>query len=235
MNAIILAAGLGSRLRPVSGDLPKCLVDLRGKTLLQRQLDLLEACNIRETTVVVGHQADSIRAAVKGRVRFAEYPYYEQTNNLHTLQYCGQLLSTDSLVLFADVLVETEAMRRCIESPHDFSLLVDLANARADTMRIRLADDLIVDLGSHIPVDEAHGNFIGIAKFSQRGAIQLRRELDRMVEEMGFERFYYTGALPRLASAAESIHPIPVGPSRWFEIDGPTDYQHALKEAFYLS
>jgi L-glutamine-phosphate cytidylyltransferase len=235
MTAIILAAGLGSRLQPLTEHVPKCLLELRGKTLLERQLDLLDTCRIEKVTVVVGHNGQAIRNAVHGRVRFAEYPHFARTNNLHTLQYCGQLLATESVVLFADVLVEADALSRCILSDYDFALLVDTAGRRPDTMRIRLTGPLVTDVGAHVTVAECHGNFIGIAKFSSAGAIRLRRELDRMVEETDFERSYYTQSLPRLAAKGQSIGAVDVGASRWFEIDNFADYQRALAEDFYLN
>jgi L-glutamine-phosphate cytidylyltransferase len=234
MRAIILAAGLGSRLLPLSEKVPKCLLDLQGKTVLERQLDLLDWCGVDDIKIVVGHCGDAVREAIGGRAGYIEYPNFSRTNNLHTLQYCGDLLTTDVVVLFADVLVDCEAFVRCLRSPFDFALLVDSLGRRKDTMRIRMNNHLITDLGGHVKVEECDGNFTGIAKFSTEGARELRSELDRTVQETGFEGSYYTQAIARLASAGKRINPVDVGDAEWFEIDSLKDYQQALKKDFYL-
>ena len=92
MNAIILAAGLGSRLASLTGDRPKCLLTLHGRTILEWQFTLLEGCGVEDITVVVGYRAESIRAVAGTRVRYAFYPDFARTNNLHTLQHCGEAL-----------------------------------------------------------------------------------------------------------------------------------------------
>jgi choline kinase len=235
VNAIILAAGLGSRLGPLTGDRPKCLLTLHGRTILEWQLSLLEACGVEDITVVVGYRAESIRAVAGSRVRYVFYANFATTNNLHTLQRCGQALAGDVVILFADVLVERGALARCLAGAVDAALLVDTAQRRPDTMRVRLADGCVADIGAHVTVQEADGNFVGIAKYSARGADRLRGELDRMIGEGGFENAYYTEALPRLAAQGESIGIVTMDGERWREIDNEADYRLACAERFYVT
>jgi choline kinase len=234
LNAIILAAGLGTRLAAHSRGRPKCLLPLHGRTILDWQLALLDQCGVERVTVVVGHQAAEIERAAGQRANYAVYPHYARTNNLHTLQHCGHLLDDEVTILFADVLVSAGAFARCARADADCALLVDTAQRRPDTMRVRLAEGRLADIGAHVSVDDADGNFIGIAKFSARGAGALRRELDRMVEAGRFEQAYYTAALPRLAAAGVSISVIATGEDPWCEIDSPDDYQRALNASFYV-
>jgi choline kinase len=233
MKAIILAAGMGQRLGPVAIERPKCLLKLRGETIVSRQLKLLAAHGVSDVTIVTGHLGEKIRAALGDRVSYAVYPDYAGTNNLMTLHHCRDLLEGDALILFSDVLTEARAIGRCIASPHDFALLVDLGVNRPDTMRVKRTNGLIADIGSHISVPEGDGNFIGIAKFSAAGTQRLRQELQDMVRERGFEGAYYTQALPRLASAGCSVNAVPLDGARWFEIDSQADYESALEETFY--
>lgn len=234
MNAIILAAGLGGRMGPLAANRPKCLLELRGRTILERQLDLLAASGVERVAVVVGHQGEAIRAVASHRAQLLEYPHFARTNNLHTLQHCGQLLEGAVVILFSDVLVERSALERCLAGPGDYALLVDTAQNRPDTMRVRRAGDLVIDLGAHVLPEDGHGNFIGIARLSAAGAPRLRAELDAMVRQGGFERAYYTQAFPRLAAAGQAIRATPVEGARWFEIDTPDDYARAQAQDFYV-
>jgi choline kinase len=234
VKAIVLAAGTGTRIATLSGGRPKCLLPLHGRTILEWQLAALAACGVDDVTIVVGHQADAIRAVAGTRARYELYPHYARTNNLHTLQHCGASLCADVVVLFADVLIERAALACCVDSADDFALLVDPAQRLIDTMRVQLRDGGVADIGSHIPVEEADGNFVGIAKFSARAAGLLRTELDDMVRENGWERAYYTAALPRLAARGTSIGAVSVGAARWREIDNEGDYARARDERFYV-
>ncbi len=233
MKAIILAAGIGQRLRPFTLERPKCLLELRGETIVSRQLRLLEAHGVSDVTLVVGHLGEKIRAALEDRVSYAFYPDYVNTNNLMTLHHCLDLLEGDALILFSDVLTEARAIGRCIASPHDFALLVDVGVNRPDTMRVKLTSGLIVDIGSHIAVREGDGNFIGIAKLSAAGTARLRLELQAMARERGFEGASYAQALARLASTGCPVHAVPLDGARWLEIDSQADYESALDETFY--
>src|SRR5947209_3725071 len=105
MKAIILAAGLGSRLSRLTSGRPKCLLELRGKPILLHQLDLLAACRITEVTIVTGFAAEHIQLQVNGRASCVYYPGFASTNNLLTLHYHQHLLAGDVLLIFSDVLL----------------------------------------------------------------------------------------------------------------------------------
>jgi len=111
----------------------------------------------------------------------------------------------DCVVLFADVLLADTAMQRLVDCPDDFALLVDTSRVLPGTMRILTGERGVMDLGGHIPPETGEGNFVGIAKFSARGAEFLRREIEAMVAEGGHDNEYFVQALPRLAARGERI------------------------------
>lgn len=233
MKAIILAAGVSSRLLPRTEVVPKCLLELHGKKLLDYQLASIGACGIDDVIIILGHMGDTIREAANGRAGFAEFPGFMETNNLYTLHHCRDLLDDDCLILFADVLLADGALRKLSESKEDFALLVDTTRVLPGTMRILTDDGGITDLGGHIPPEAGEGNFVGIAKFSARGAGALKHELEAMVDEGGHEQEYFVQALPRLAARGESIAPVEIGLA-WLEIDDEADYLAALDRDFYV-
>ena len=234
MKAIILAAGLSSRLHPLTLEVPKCLLPLHGKSVMEHQLNALEQAGITSVTVIVGFLADVIRQSIGDRVDYALYERFRETNNLGTLHHCRDLLDDDCLVLFADVLLTPGALSRLASHPADYALLVDRTRVLENTMRIQTRDGGIVDLGGHIPVAEGEGNFVGIAKYSKTGAAALAGELDAMIREGGHEDKYYVQALPRLARKGAFIEPVDIG-APWLEIDTNAEYEAAIQADFYIS
>jgi choline kinase len=233
MKAIILAAGLGSRLGAHTERTPKCLLPLRGAPLAEHQLARLADCGVSDVTVVTGFQAVALREALGSQVRYQHYPGFAETNNLHTLHECRELLDAECLILFSDVLLGSDPLHRLVGAEGDVALLVDTSRVLEGTMRIRLRSEGVVDLGGHIPVSEGDGNFVGIAKLSAAGATVLSEELGRMVREGGHEQAYWVRALPRLRARGVGLRPVEID-APWLEIDTPEEYRAAASENFYL-
>ena len=99
MKAIILAAGKGSRLEPVSGESVKCLVELGGMTLIGRQFSYLRACGITQIAVVVGFQAERIRRICGPNVEYVENPIFAETNSLYSLWLARHLFGNGFVVM----------------------------------------------------------------------------------------------------------------------------------------
>jgi len=234
LKAIILAAGLSSRLHPLTLEIPKCMLPLHGRNVMEHQLAALRSAGITSVTVIVGFLADVIRQSIGDRVSYATYDRFRETNNLGTLHHCRDLLDSDCLVLFADVLLTPGALSKLAQDPADYALLVDRRRVLENTMRIQTENGGIVDLGGHIPAAEGEGNFVGIAKFSAAGAKALADELDAMMTEGGHEAKYYVQALPRLVSRGASIKPVEID-SPWLEIDTNEEYEAAIAADFYVA
>jgi len=234
MRAIILAAGVGSRLREIAGDMPKCLVSVRGQSIIGRQIKLLNLHGVSDIHVVVGHRPELMKSELEDAVAYHYYADYSKTNNLHTLHSARDLLDRDTIVLFADVLLEREALARLIGGQRDFELMVDTSQSLENTMRVKLENGLITDIGSHIPAPDGDGNFVGIAKFSETGAKLLHVELERMVEECAWKDAYYIATLPRLENSGQSMGATDIAGIKWLEIDTPDEYHQAENADFYL-
>jgi len=234
LKAIILAAGLSSRLHPLTLEIPKCMLPLHGRNVMEHQLAALNSAGITSVTVIVGFLADVIRQSIGDRVSYATYDGFRETNNLGTLHHCRDLLDGDCLVMFADVLLTPDALSKLAKDPSDYALLVDRSRVLENTMRIQTENGGIVDLGGHIPAAEGEGNFVGIAKFSAAGAKALADELDAMMTEGGHEAKYYVQALPRLVSRGASIKPVEID-SPWLEIDTNEEYEAAIAADFYVA
>lgn len=235
MKAIILAAGVGSRVSNLTSGRPKCLLEVRGQPILLRQLDLLAACGVTEVTVVTGFAEEQIRTRVGARASYTHYPDFASTNNLLTLHHCRHLLAGEVLILFSDVLLSRQSLQDCVDHAGDFSLLVDSSRCLAGTMRVRLAGGRVTDIGPHIPVAEGDGNFIGIAKYSARGSELLAAELSSMAATGDCTDAYYTAALARLAARGDRLAGVDLNGRPWIEVDTAEDYLAAQAGTFYVA
>lgn len=226
MTAIILAAGVGSRLRPLTLDLPKCLLEVGGRTLLDRQLEALDRAGVPDVTIVAGYRSDRIKACVGGAVRIIESPRYADTNSLYSLWLARDQLSGGAVVLNSDVLAPNCLFARLVRSPFEDAVLVDRQDHfEAEDMKVTLTEGRIVDFGKDLPAERAHAHNVGMAKFGPRGGANLAACLDRLVasgHENDWAPVAYREFAASWALAAVLTEGLP-----WIEIDYPADLERA--------
>jgi len=235
MKAIILAAGEGSRLRPFTLDRPKCLVEINGKALLDYQLDVLNSQGIDNIILVKGYLSDSLdRPGVKSYVNTR----YAETNMLWTLFCARGEMEGDVIASYGDIAYSRETLEALILSPHDISVVVDLA--WAEYWRLRYANPLddaeslkiddrgrIVDIGQPPEALEAiQGQYIGLMKFTEAGLKILKYAFDNMqygsLQGTPPEKAYMTDILHAIIRAGYDIWPVFIE-GGWVEVDTVTD------------
>ena len=173
--ALILAAGFGSRLRPLTDARPKCMVELAGKTVLARQLSVFQANKVDRVAIVLGHGAQSVDARTLNLEVF-ENPDYASTNMVESLMRARALFdgTNDVIVSYGDIVYERRVLSAVLADPHAISVAVDrrwrqLWQLRmedplsdAETMRF-LPDGRIVELGKKPQsLDEIQGQYMGL-------------------------------------------------------------------------
>lgn len=230
MKAIILAAGKSSRLYPITIDRPKCLLEIGGERIINRQINALRNNGINDIIVVVGYQHNVIRGELGDTVKYSYFSDYEQTNNLHTLWSVRDLLDESFVCLFSDVVFEVELIQMAKESPKDICLLVDTGRVLEGTMRVLIQNGKLTGIGGHLSVEEGSGNFIGIAKFSKRGSALLIDQMKKIIS--GHKADYYTIAIDKLAKEGKDIGYIDVKDRIWTEIDTKEDLKAARRMFF---
>lgn len=228
-TAIILAAGVGSRLRPLTADRPKCLLDVGGRTLLARQLDALQRAGIGEVTIVTGYHGEQVRARVDGAVRIVDNVRYEATNSLYSLWLVRDQLSRGALILNSDVLAPTALYQRLVASPFEGAVLVDRQeHFEAEDMKVTLDGDLVLDFGKDLPPERSHAHNVGMAKFGPEGGAHLAVCLDRLVAA-GHENDWAPLAFREYA-ASWKLGAVLTAGLPWIEIDYFDDLQRARAE-----
>ena len=225
IKAVILAAGTGSRLYPLTAGTPKCMVKVGGRPLIDWQLQSIEKIGIKDILVVVGYRKEVIQKHLGNRVRYREYADYAKTNNLHTLWHVKDELNTDFICFFSDLIYETSVLEDLKNAVGDFNLVVDTGQVLEGTMRVKINRGRLIAISDQVPKDQGSGNFIGISKFSQKGARLLVEQMSKMI--CGHQKDYYTVALNVLLNEGAAISYIDIKNRLWAEIDTMADLQKA--------
>jgi choline kinase len=233
VNAVILAAGSGTRLNGSETPMPKCLAAPGGARLIERQIGALQGAGIDEIAVVVGFQADLVRAACPAGMKFVENASFEHTNSLYSLWLARPFLDGGFVVLNCDVLFDPQLLLDLIEARHENALLVSYPcdgdpPFGDEEMKVRIRCGRVVDIAKTLSADETDAENVGIAKFGAHGASRLVRIMDRLIAARavrewaprGFKEFASTNRLYAIGTRG-----LP-----WIEIDTPADYRRAVSK-----
>ena len=234
MKAIILAAGKGTRLDGAAVK-PKCLVEVGGLTLLQRQIDTLRSFDINEIVVVVGFGADSIREACEGGVNFVENNRFAETSSLYSLWLAQEHLQDGFVVLNSDVLFHPQLLADLLESSRENALLLsDAATAPLgdEEMKVKVKDGRVVHISKDMDPLEADGENVGIVKFSATGARLLVDYMNKLIAA-GAVKDWAPRAFLEFARE-QPLYAISTRGLPWIEIDFPEDYRRAVAEVYPL-
>ena len=233
MKGIILAAGKGSRLNGTAGDKPKCLVELGGTTLIERQIAVLERAGIDDVVVVVGCQADRVRAVCGDAVTYVENSRFAETNSLYSLWTARALLYEGFVVLNCDVLFHPALLDDLLATHHDAALLIAYREDGQpsfgdEEMKVKVLGDRVIDISKTMDPADADGENLGIVKFGAHSAPHLVATLDRLVAEGGL-RDWAPRAFREFARD-RPLHAVGTRGLPWTEIDFSEDYQRAARE-----
>jgi choline kinase len=230
MKAIILSAGQGSRLLPLTEDCPKCLLPVGDRSALELQIDHLYAAGVRDIVVVVGFLAGVVENKVATiqkpglAVRTLFNPFFDVSDNLATCWMAREEMDGPFMVLNGDTMFEPAICEKLLQAPAaPITMAVDFKAAYdADDMKVRLDGDRVLEVDKSIELSAVDGESIGMLLFRGEGPGLFRGILDQeMRKQIGIKRFYLK-AISVLAEqgcvAAQSIKGL-----KWGEIDFPED------------
>lgn len=236
MKAVILAAGVGSRITSVTHGDPKCLITFGRRTILDYQIESLLRAGVSEIVIVTGHRrerivdhVDHLPEDVRNRIRWIVNLRYDMTNNIYSLWLARHVLQGHSFVcLNADVLYHPAILEPAVRPQDDISMIID-RELRPETMKVILDGNRVVAMSKAIPYEQASGTYIGITSFSARIS---RRFFDSMrnVLAEGKVTVFFNVAVERLVEQGVKVGLTETGGLPWAEIDEPADLEFARRE-----
>jgi choline kinase len=234
MKAILLAAGVGKRLWPITQHRPKCLIEIGGRTLLDRTLQAVAAAGIKQAVVVVGYKQEMIRSAAGSGMHGVETRYLESEQYRHgsvtSLWRARTELDDDVVIMDADVVFHPLVLRRLVESSWPNALLMDeTVTQRGEECMVVVQGGRVIALTKQLPARyDLAGEGVGFLKVRRADADHLVRSVEGHIRA-GTLDMEYEDALK------EFFARVPVGFERigglpWIEIDFPEDVDRAVRD-----
>lgn len=237
MKAIFLAAGVGSRLKPLTDTLPKCMVEIHGKPILQYGIEAMNNAGINNVVVIRGYLPDKINFT---GVRYLDNKNYAETNMVETLFCAIDELDSDIIVSYSDIIYTPSIVRKLIKAQCDVGVVIDrkwyqLWSLRMDdplmdveTLKIN-PQGYIKEIGKKaLSYGDIDGQYVGLIKLSKNFIPTLKSfyyGLDRNDDYEGkdFRNMFMTTFLQLMIDAGYSITAVPVD-GGWIEVDTYSDY-----------
>ncbi len=178
MKAVILAAGYGSRLRPLTNDKQKCLLPIsNNETLLARQLRILKKCGIADIIIVVGYKKEEIIMKYEKETTIIFNQQYGVTGDAFSLWEARDKLDDDIMVLNGDVVFTEATINDLLNESNPFSVSVEKKLCEPDDLKVEVKDELIVNFGKGILLKRAYGEAVGIGKIKKEKIDVYRKAL----------------------------------------------------------
>jgi choline kinase len=233
VKVIILSAGQGKRLLPLTAGLPKCLLRIQGKTLLEWQIDELNKCGIQRITVVTGYRAEKVEDLLCRRygpekITTLYNEAYAKTDNLVSCWAARDGMTEDFILLNGDTLFEAAVVKCLLESPScPVTVVVSHKNDYdADDMKVEMEDCRLVKIGKNIPPGKIHAESIGMILFRGEGPRLFCNALEKALGDSGADKKWYLSVIDEMARCMP-VWTCSVNGLRWCEVDYKVDLKQA--------
>ena len=240
MKVIILAAGRGSRLENYTKDLPKALVDIIGKSIIEIQIDLFQKNNINKIVVVRGYMKEKFNME---NIEFIDDDDYENHDQLGSLIAAQEQISGEVIILFADLLFDENILHQILDTNEDISLALDLNwQQNHDEQRnnqfpalAEIENNQIIRLSekSNLNRKNFSGEFFGILKLSSNGSEILKKIIDKnknsknqFHDSLSFSAAKLPDIIQEIIESDIIVKPIFIE-GNWMEIDTPEELEKA--------
>lgn len=250
MKIVILAAGQGTRLRPLTDDKPKCMVEVNGKSIIERQLDTMRACGVKyeDITIVCGYCSDELKKKFEDtRISFIVNEQFETTNMVCSLMCARELTEPeeDIIISYGDIIYGKPVFERILEAKDDISVIVDdgwyeywserCENPLDDAETLMFdQDDYLMEIGQKTTeLAKVQSQYIGLMRFKGAGLqamLSLSAEAERRSNNgealwrttRNYAKMYMTDLLQGLIDVGHRLRAVHIQRG-WFEIDDLED------------
>jgi choline kinase len=235
VRIVILAAGQGKRLLPLTTEVPKALLDIGGKTLIERQIEAFAARGIKEFTVVTGYGAHRMEEALATigqslgvAIATVFNPFYAVADNLASCWMARGSMTGDFIQVNGDNVFRSDLVEKLLAAPVvSVAVATNLKQAYdSDDMKVILDHGRLTEIGKTLPVDTVDAEAIGFYVFRGEGSRAYVETLERAMRDPQALKQWFPSAIGSLAKRIE-IRTIPINGLQWCEVDFPIDLQQA--------
>lgn len=235
VKAIILGAGQGKRLLPLTADIPKALLDVGGHTLIHRQIEALAAAGVRDVAVITGYGASAMErelaacsASRQIRIRTVYNPFFSVADNLASCWMARNEMDGEFLQINGDNVFRSELITDLLDhSAENVSVAINRKSRYdADDMKVMLDGTRLTEIGKTLPTEAVDAEAIGIYAFRGEGVEHYRAALEAFMNEPQGLKQWFPAAVGRLAKEI-NVATRDISGHEWCEVDLPLDLQSA--------
>lgn len=246
MKAIILAAGVGSRLGDVVKTIPKCLIKIGEKTIAEHQIEALRANNVEDISIVIGYHADKVKTILKNlNIKFYVNKDYDKTGMLESLYCAKDELNDDIILLYGDVALKADLINRLLEDKSDFCLVVDRqkkiaheaeeavekfhgVEIKKGSTKVNIVDGIVKKISKSMTPEETSAEYVSISKFSKKAAEIVHKKIKELISNGEIKKYPSPSHLfSWLINNGYDMHIVYTDDLVYEEIDYPEDLENA--------
>ena len=235
MKAVILSAGQGKRLLPLTADCPKCILTVGGRTFIEWQIDELAKCGIDQVTVVLGFRADKVERILRERygshrVNTIYNAAYAVSDNLVSCWAAHDEMNSDFVLLNGDTLFEAAVLNSLLDTHgHPVTVVVSHKDDYdTDDMKVELDGCRLVKIGKDLLPDQVDGESIGMIMFRDQGPMLFRNALEKALCNPSAQRKWYLSVIDEMARSMP-VWTCSIRGLQWCEVDYHEDLKLAEK------
>jgi choline kinase len=233
LKAIILSAGQGRRLMPLTSNMAKCSLTLHGTSILEWQLSQIAQCGIDEVVVVTGFAFERVDAIVNSidfiKVRTLHNPMYAHTDNLGTCWEARSEMDGPFVLMNGDTLFEAAVLQRLLESDKSYPITLatdSKPHFDLDDMKVITDGERLLKVSKQLDISLVGGESIGLMVFDETGSKAFTEKLEEMMDQSNALKLWYLSAIDQLAS--DGLAGIcPINGLSWCEVDDAADFAAA--------
>jgi len=236
MKAVILAAGIASRLRPLTDNTPKCLLKVGDKNILELTIDNIIANKINDVIIVTGYLQDQIKNFVVTKypelnVAYIYNEVYNSTNNIYSLWLAkDSLLGDEMLLMDSDIVFDKDIIAKLLVSGYDNCLALKRHNVQDEEIKVKASEEgRVLEIGKEVKLNEAIGESIGIEKFGVDTLYKLFKIIDHKILVEKKVNIFYETAFQELVEKEADIFIVDITDNICMEIDTAADLETAGK------
>lgn len=229
MKAILLAAGVGTRISRMIEQIPKSTLPINGKPLIRMTAEKLLSLGL-DVIVVVGYKKEKIYEALKGlNVKYYFNPFFSITNSIASLWFAREEIDGDILIMNADVFVSSNIIRNILDDPREKVMSIDYSRTKTGDYFFSTAENgVIKKYGKDLPLEERTCEYVGVAKINSKFADIFKGRMDQLINKGKFQLWWENIMYSFAEEIGNEVYTLDVKGEFWSEIDYFDDYERIL-------